>query len=134
MSVTANRLADSLGFQNSLFTASLEAYSNVMNSIAQEESTGSRGDQVEYVAPDRRTAIKYLLWVAIMIATPYLVTIGLISIVGFVGSLWLVLWLSIQVKGHEKLTGWSLVGFIAGGVLFTASGMLLVLDLMVRTG
>ena len=60
---------------------SLEAYSNVMNTIAQEESTRSRGEQVEYVEPDRRTTIKYLLWVAIMIATPYLVTIGLISIV-----------------------------------------------------
>ena len=59
-----------------------------MNAIAQEESIDSTDDQVEYVEPDRRTTIKYLLWVAIMIATPYLVTIGLISIVGFVGSLW----------------------------------------------
>ena len=69
-----------------------------------------------------------------MIATPYLVTIGLISIVGFVGSLSFVLWLSIQVKEHEELTGWSLVGFISGGILFVASGMLLFLDLMVRIG
>ena len=59
-----------------------------MNAIAQEESIDSTGDQVEYVEPHRRTTIKYLLWVAIMIATPYLVTIGLISIVGFVGSFW----------------------------------------------
>ena len=59
-----------------------------MNAIAQEESIDSTDDQVEYVEPDRRTTIKYLLWVAIMIATPYLVTIGLISIVVFVGSLW----------------------------------------------
>jgi peptidoglycan/LPS O-acetylase OafA/YrhL len=59
-----------------------------MNTTAQEETTDSKGDQVEYVEPDRRTEIKYLLWVAIIIATPYLVTIGLISIVGFVVSLW----------------------------------------------
>jgi hypothetical protein len=69
-----------------------------------------------------------------MIATPYLVTIGLISIVGFVGSLWVVLWVSIQVKEHKELTGWLLVGFISGGVLFVASGMLLFLDLMARAG
>ena len=105
-----------------------------MNTIAQEETTDSKGDQVEYVEPDRRTAIKYLLWVAIMIATPYLVTIGLISIVGLVGSLWVVLWASIQVKEHKELTGWLLVGFISGGVLFVASGMLLFLDLMARSG
>ena len=105
-----------------------------MNTIVQEESTRSRGEQVEYVDPDRRTTIKYLLWVAIMIATPYLVTIGLISIVGFVGSLSFVLWLSIQVKEHEELTGWLLVGFISGGIVFVASGMLLFLDLMVRIG
>ena len=105
-----------------------------MNTIAQEESTRSRAEQVEYVDPDRRTRIKYLLWVAIMIATPYLVTIGLISIVGFVGSLSFVLWLSIQVREHEELTGWLLVGFISGGIVFVASGMLLFLDLMVRIG
>jgi len=105
-----------------------------MNTLAQEATTDSKGDPVEYVEPDRRTAIKYLLWVAIMIATPYLVTIGLISIVGFVGSLWVVLWVSIQVKEHKELTGWPLVGFISGGVLFVASGMLLFLDLMARAG
>ena len=112
----------------------MRACSNVMNAIAQEESIDSTDDQVEYVEPDRRTTIKYLLWVAIMIATPYLVTIGLISIVGFVGSLSFVLWLSIQVKEHEELTGWLLVGFISGGIVFVASGMLLFLDLMVRIG
>ena len=105
-----------------------------MNTIAQEGTTDSKGDQVEYVEPDRRTAIKYLLWVVIMIATPYLVTIGLISIVGFVGSLWVVLWASIQVKEHKELTRWPFVGFISGGVLFVASGMLLFLDLMARAG
>ena len=105
-----------------------------MNTISQEETTDSKGDQVEYVEPDRRTAIKYLLWVAIMIATPYLVTIGLISIVGLGGSLWVVLWASIQVKEHKELIGWPLVGFISGGVLFVASGVLLFLDLMARAG
>jgi len=105
-----------------------------MNTLAQEETTDSKDDPVEYVEPDRRTAIKYLLWVAIMVATPYLVTIGLISIVGFVGSLWVVLWVSIQVKEHKELTGWPLVGFISGGVLFVASGMLLFLDLMAWAG
>ena len=106
----------------------------MMNTIAHEENIDSEGDQVDYVEPDRRTAIKYLLWVAIMIATPYLVTIGLISIAGFVGSLWVILWASIQVKEHKELTGWLLVGFISGGVLFVASGMLLFLDLMARAG
>ena len=66
-----------------------------MNAMAHGNNIDSGGDQVDYVEPDRRTAIKYLLWVVVMIATPYLVTIGLISIVGFVGSLWFVLWLSM---------------------------------------
>ena len=105
-----------------------------MNTIAQDEGAGSRRDQVQYVEPDLPTSIKYVFWVAIMIATPYLVTVGLISIVGFVGALWLVLWLSKQVKEHEELSGWSLVGFITGGVLFVASGMLLFLDVIVRAG
>ena len=113
---------------------SLRAYSSVMNTIAHGKNVDSGGDQVDCVEPDRRTAIKYLLWVVVMIATPYLVTIGLISFVGFVGSLWLVLWLSMQAKQHETLIGWSLVGFISGGVLFIASGMLLFLDLMGRVG
>ena len=112
----------------------MRACSNVMNAIAQEESIDSTGDQVQYVEPDRRTAIKYLLWVAIMIATPDLVNIGLISIVGLVASFWVVLWASIQVKEHKELIGWPLIGFISGGVLFVASGMLLFLDLMARAG
>ena len=105
-----------------------------MNTIAQEESTYSKGEQVEYVEPDRRTEIKYAAWVVVIIATSYFLTIGLISVVGFVGSLSLVLWLSIQVKEHEELTGWSLVGFISGGIVFVASGMLLCLDVMVQAG
>ena len=117
-----------------LSRTALRAYSSVMNTIAHEKNIDSGGDQVGYVEPDRRTAIKYLLWVVVMIATPYLVTIGLISIVGFVGSLWLVWWLSMQAKQHGTLIGWSLVGFISGGVLFIASGMLLFLDLMGRAG
>ena len=117
-----------------LSRTSLRAYSSVMNTIAHEKNIDSGGDQVGYVEPDRRTAIKYLLWVVVMIATPYLVTIGLISFVVFVGSLWLVLWLSMQAKQHGTLIGWLLVGFISGGVLFIASGMLLFLDLMGRVG
>ena len=113
---------------------SLRAYSSVMNTIAHGKNVDSGGDQVDCVEPDRRTAIKYLLWVVVSIATPYLVTIGLISVVGFVGSLWLVLWLSMQVKQHGTLIGWSLVGFISGGVLFIASGILLFLDLLGRVG
>ena len=51
---------------------SLRAYSSVMNTIAHRKNIDSGGDQVDCVEPDRRTAIKYLLWVVVMMEMPYL--------------------------------------------------------------
>ena len=122
--------ARTLGWTKKLPSPERREYSATMAYGSDQQSNRSKYGQEEYVEPDRKTSIKYLFWLAAIIATPILVTAGLSSIVFIGGSLWLILWLSIQLPPHEEFSGWPLALFIAGGFIFVGASMFLVLDVI----